>query len=99
HPHAPPPFPTRRSSDLSDRGRIASPGHRTQKDDLFLIHVGMFTQKINATHRVPHHPGSQAAPRQIELLSDDIAGVLAVAVPWIGDRKSTRLNSSHDQIS
>src|SRR5439155_10323919 len=37
-----------------------------------------------ATHRVPHHPGSQAAPRQIELLSDDIAGVVVVAVPWIG---------------
>src|SRR5206468_12087797 len=83
HPH-PHSFPTRRSSDLVPRLPQA-PALRLQQAAVFLV-------KLCEAHR--ELDGDRRAPRQI--LVFEKRGALLVAER---DRKSTRLNSSHDQIS
>src|SRR5206468_8579023 len=83
-----PSFPTRRSSDLLARQ------DRVLALVLEVAAVPWFARKVDA-----------AAERDVVALVSQLAAdqraivVSELPVPARGDRKSTRLNSSHDQIS
>src|SRR5207244_5482541 len=99
-PHRPPPpFPTRRSSDLPATANLD-------------VQVGPTSAKIvQMTNQVFHSLGVLAAGagRQSYDLNSPVAAgaffALSTYVPaakpdlWSADRKSTRLNSSHQIIS
>src|SRR5205807_10038487 len=85
-------FPTRRSSDL-DLNRKAGEG----QDELFPLwrHHAIFTDSPFVTLQAEEHHRDHAVVEQV--FADWASGPLA-HLPS-GDRKSTRLNSSHLVIS
>src|SRR5690606_41629061 len=96
---ASPAFPTRRSSDLLQAGTRPANRTRYRRDGLFLAH--------DAAVQLLFHPEQLVAlvlvdgrDRHARPLGDDLVDVLAShRDAAVGDRKSTRLNSSHVKIS
>src|SRR5205085_9640549 len=92
HPHAPHSFPTRRSSDLLDRARLRPPyvlvGHSFGVQ-VVRVFAGTYPTEVAGLVFVD---GAQ------EELEERMAPFLTDEGRRL-DRKSTRLNSSHSQIS
>src|SRR5206468_11853203 len=87
HPRDPPPFPTRRSSDLRrDVPRRQPPVDQPERRD----------DEVGALRRVPRDRRRVVEQHEVPARLDG-AALGGTVKP--GDRKSTRLNSSHDQIS
>src|SRR5206468_11509354 len=83
------PFPTRRSSDLDFPNPIPVPPP-SQADTEFIISLGVPTKPVSGVPDLMHHK---------YIVRD---GTTDGATVWTGsmkDRKSTRLHSSHDQMS
>src|SRR5206468_11239985 len=81
------PFPTRRSSDLRARVALRRRGRHVARDVGLLaviLHGLLLQPRVERDHHRPVGRGHR-----------DLVG----AHERRGDRKSTRLNSSHDQIS
>src|SRR5206468_9979839 len=76
-------FPTRRSSDLRELEREAMLG-------------AQFDDALMSPRRREAHAAPQRDAVHLQALGDDGHGRAIVVLP---DRKITRLNSSHDQIS
>src|SRR5206468_10343752 len=96
-PHlALPSFPTRRSSDLLDRG--STPREARRPDAVVPAHacpvgcVGVVPGDTQVSERNRENLPATAT------LGDDEVATQSLQLEEI-DRKSTRLNSSHDQIS
>src|SRR5206468_10294550 len=98
-PHAPPllpSFPTRRSSDLRSPRRITTSSARPQSQ----MSSSFQTAAVNPPpgHKRPticraiNNPNN-ARNKPSQVLAEGFGAGVS------GDRKSTRLNSSHDQIS
>src|SRR5205085_12597188 len=98
-PSAPPSFPTRRSSDLKFGGNALSwsldtcgPLTRGVRDSALVLEaIAGHDPRDPSTSRRPTEPYTTAL--------EGAARGLRVGVPREEDRKSTRLNSSHSQIS
>src|SRR5690606_41578869 len=97
-PRRPPPFPTRRSSDLSVNGSIGiifnqADGRRQSQHTLDL---GLFHSACNQLLARGVGPIGGQLPVAVKTLARGILHRVGVARE---DRKSTRLNSSHVKIS
>src|SRR5206468_11622187 len=98
HTH-PPPFPTRRSSDLARGGTKSKTAEELEERLAFLA------AELEST--IEDRQGSPQGRLRLNLLSKDLDEGLAIIRECLSaprfqenklDRKSTRLNSSHDQI-
>src|SRR5690606_40487384 len=92
HPPPPPSFPTRRSSDLDAEGHALAHHRLTHRIQGAVAtdgdhYAALFTGQ---GHGLPCGAGKVGAARHHQQLA---------AAPGLGDRKSTRLNSSHVKIS
>src|SRR5206468_12366768 len=88
-------FPTRRSSDLQSAGLFLEAGRHLLPAAAGALAEG--TSAAEAHAQAQAQPAAQARPPW--LLFDVYAEFRALVRMYLEDRKSTRLNSSHDQIS
>src|SRR5207302_9258440 len=92
-----PSFPTRRSSDLA-----SAPGYREFMSSSFAVHG--FPSRPAHGSSDPWYSAATMRPREDSAaprgpISEVLPRIWTVVAPRRGDRKSTRLNSSHVKIS
>src|SRR5206468_12673795 len=93
-----PSFPTRRSSDLIRVGMTAAlTGRYSLPGRLALLGAQAWVEDTNRAGGIWLHGSSVQLP--LRLTSYDDASEPEQCATLTEDRKSTRLNSSHDQIS
>src|SRR5207244_12687448 len=98
-PPTPPPYPTRRSSDLS-----RSSTQSTARPTGAAIASGQSPRAAASTATTPQPDGIArrvtvvAWENPVVRMSEYITATTIIQPDWVRDRKSTRLNSSHQII-
>src|SRR5207248_8009857 len=99
HPPPPPPFPTRRSSDLPSHAvrRWSFTQVRFKPLKVLHLYVGQGRAGLAGLLANPIVFRTERQPSAVSI--GDNGGIVNIYLHHRGDRKSTRLNSSHRTIS